>query len=222
MSINFESQITELCELIETNKYHVVVVEGYDCVGKGRVIEELSKKLGAKVYRPNYNFWESHALPRSFRWVIGASILDYFSNTVKPDEHIIFDRGMMSGAVYNDDFELLIGYRDLIENLKVLHVLIEASSQSRKKFEEIRGEKPDPTKYLRYQHMFEDLIVCYKLDSYLFVNEYEEEYAKSVEETCQSCGHYSHNKCNNPKHVKSVKPTDPRCEDSKDKEVQDE
>lgn len=218
----FDHQITEICEMVENRKYRVVVVEGYDCVGKGRVIEELSKKLDAKVYRPNYNFWESHTLPRSLRWVIGASILDYFSNTVKPDECIIFDRGMLSGAVYNNDSDVMIGYSDLIKNLKVLHVLVTTDKASYERFAELRGEKSKSYRvYLRYEGAFQNLIEENKLYYYPFINQYDEEYADSVGDTCQSCGHYSHNKCNNPKHIKSVKPTDHRCENSKDKEVQD-
>ena len=85
-------------------EYDIIVVEGYDGVGKTTFIRGLLPQINGIMYRPDYYYWESLNFPKKYRSFIGASILDFLSSVPKNpgDPPIIFDRGVLSGMVYTN------------------------------------------------------------------------------------------------------------------------
>jgi len=53
-------------------KLDAIVVEGYDGVGKGRVLNMLSVFYSKIPYRPDYNLWQKHGLEQPDRWKISG------------------------------------------------------------------------------------------------------------------------------------------------------
>lgn len=218
------------------SKYKIIVVEGWDCVGKSFVIDNLSRSLGIPVFRPNYNYWTDHRLPQNLRWMIGASIFDMISSKcVHIENKLLIDRGILSGMVYTSP-AVGIGYRDLLasfpkvndgfrENYNVLHLIIGTDEQSFKKFNEMRG-KPENFDYATVAsktQLFIDYARLLGLNYVKLMNTYNEDYASRVRDKCGSCGHYSYGVCRHPLTPgKTVNPFDARCSLSNDLEVQDQ
>lgn len=219
--------LQDISEMILVNEYQAVVVEGYDGVGKGTVISTLKDcSRSYSVYRPDYNFWEKYKLPKSHRWAINAAYLDILKQTSNQSKHkvIIFDRGMLSGIVYNSP-ELSEGYKYLLKGLKVFHIIVRCDRESYYDFKEVRGVDDGNTydtcqiKTLDYINTAHEL----GLDYIVYTNKYDEDLGNLNKLICGGCGHYNQGKCMNP-HVSNVEVGyhRARCEYSKEREVQDE
>ena len=214
----------ELTELV--NQYDVIVVEGYDLVGKSTVIERLRVDIGAKIYRPDYNYWQGHHLPKQYRWVIGAGFFDGLSSRAFDlNSKLIIDRGILSGMVYTTP-SAGKGYKELLQRtgLKVLHLLITTDRESYEHFCSCRNtEEHVPYEVVvQKSKLFLDYANLLGLDFVTVSNKYDESYARLYAGKCASCGHYSYGVCTHP--MRSGTPVDPsqeRCDLSKDKEVQD-
>lgn len=215
--------------------YKIIVVEGWDCVGKSFILDSLSKSLGAPVYRPNYNYWQDHQLPQSLRWMIGAGIFDLISSkSIRIENQLLIDRGILSGMVYTSP-AVGVGYKDLLDsfprvedgfpvNYNVLHVIVSTDEDSFNKFNELRGSgvKSDYATVAMKTQLFIDYARLLKLNYIKVMNKYDLGYAEKVRDKCGSCGHYSYGKCKHPSQDgKRVTPFQDRCELSKDLEVQD-
>lgn len=218
------SQMDALVTHIVHGGYDMIVVEGYDGVGKGKVIQELHERLGYPVYRPNYTFWMHHELPKKFRWMINASYLDILNSSGITPDPIIFDRGFLSGIVYND-LSLRNDHELLTKNLSIFYVIVTCDEESYKKFKEIRGVDDGKT-YEEcdfYSHMYE--FVCENspgMHYFIYQNTYEKEYGEQALKSCSGCGHYSYGRCMHPKkRGEEVHEDSPRCDDYAVKEVQD-
>lgn len=218
--------LKSLVPKIKSKDYRVIVVEGYDGVGKGTVIDDITAFLtSVKVYRPDYNFWTKHKLPKSHRWAINAAYLDILKQTKDYQEStILFDRGMMSGMVYND-LSLSEDYKDLIDGLDILHIIVRCDEDSFYKFKEVRGvdDGSDYDTCKRFTDLYIKLASDMGIDYTVFDNQYDESFGAISSLSCQGCGHYNRGKCENP-HVSfnEVSPYQSRCEFSTGKEVQDE
>lgn len=209
------------------SKYDVIVVEGYDGVGKSTFIRGLLDTLGAKVYRPNYNYWQTVGLAPDQRWIIGASFFDFVnSGTIDFHRPLIIDRGILSAMVYNSP-RLGKGYLQLIKdsNLSVLHVIVSTDRDSYDQYKKMRGVEGAVVPYevvVQKTKLFVDYAVLLGLDYLTVSTKYSEDYARLVRGKCGSCGHYSYGVCKHPLHEGQVVSADQdRCDESTQKEVQD-
>lgn len=224
--MSYVDRLKILLSRIHSDDYKIIIVEGYDGVGKGALIENLRYFLGgSKVYRPDYNFWTKHQLPKSHRWAINAAYLDILKQTgEEPRSVILFDRGMLSGMVYND-VGLSEDYKSLLGDLKILHIIVRCDRSSFYKFKEVRGID-DGSDYNACEcctELYIKLASEMKIDYTIFDNEYDESLGILSSRTCQGCGHYDRGKCVNPDvSYNEVSPYKERCEFSTRKEVQDE
>lgn len=215
-----------LIERVKDADPQIIVVEGYDGVGKGTLIENLSIFLPeVKVYRPDYNFWTKHQLPKSHRWAINAAYLDILKQTgTELKSPILFDRGMLSGMVYNDR-SLSEDYKSLIKGLNVFHIIVRCDESSFYKFKGVRGVD-DNSDYRTCKNYTDHFIVLareMRIKFAIFDNDYDESFGALASVSCQGCGHYNRGKCENPDvPYTEVSPYQKRCEFSTRKEVQDE
>lgn len=220
------NDIKELLHYTEIVMPDIIVVEGYNGVGKSRVLESLQEYYNVGVYRPAYNGW-TNALPKHYRWSIFASFVDVINSlhlTNFEGPPLLFDRGFFS-AIYND-VDLIKYYKDIIKDLKVLQILVTCDEESYYKFLSVRDSKKtlsyeDCSKFTEeYRKAFSSVSATYVE----FLNSYDESIGKIHASTCRGCGHYNigDSCCKHPAQMnKEVSPHDPRCSLSKDKEVQD-
>lgn len=225
LTCKFEN-LEELLHYTEVVNPDIIVVEGYNGVGKSRVLEALQENYQVGVYRPAYNGW-ANALPKHYRWSIFASFVDVINSLHLTDFEgapLLFDRGFFS-AIYND-VDLIKYYKSVIKDLKVLQILVTCDEESYNKFLSVR----DSEKNLSYEEcskVTEEYRKAFNsVDAWYveFINVYDESIGKIHESTCRGCGHYNigdscckHPACKN----KKVSPDDSRCSLSKEKEVQD-
>jgi len=219
------------------NDYKIIVVEGWDCVGKSFILDNLSRSLGSPVYRPDYNYWRDHQLPQSMRWIIGAGIFDAIaSKSMHIENKLLIDRGILSGMVYTSP-AVGIGYKQLIdsfprkgrdgfnEDYKVLHLIVGTDEESFNKFNEMRGPGGIRTDYqtvAQKTQLFIDYARLMGLEYIKVMNKYDPQYAERVKGKCGSCGHYSYGVCKNPAKLgQRVSAFNTRCEYSNELEVQD-
>lgn len=217
--------------------YKIVVVEGWDCVGKSFILDNLSRSLGSPVYRPDYNYWQDHDLPNGLRWLIGASLFDAIaSKSMHIENKILIDRGILSGMVYTSP-AVGVGYKQMLdrfpragydgfdENYRVMHLIISTDEESFNKFNELRGPGNIHTDYTTVAiktQMFIDYAKLLGVDYLKIMNRYDPIYAEKIKDKCGSCGHYSYGQCKHPnKCGLRVSPYQARCNVSNDKEVQD-
>lgn len=204
-------------------KYDAIVVEGYDGVGKGRVLEKISELIGVVPYRPDYNLWQKYDHRLTDRWKVSGFFWDVFSHfDFIPRKPMLFDRGVISGAVYAEDKRIVKDYKTLLRDMRVLHILVTCSESDYEKYQELRGSRlADYSVYeeytQRYKEYLEDAGVIYTI----YENKYDEGIAAEVADTCAGCGHYSYGDCRHPDINSKVDGHRKRCEKSKDKEVQD-
>lgn len=221
------------CELDKLKKFLVeykpdyIVLEGYNAVGKGRLIEELSNTFNYRVYRPTYTGWVSR-IPREYRWSVFSSFMDIITSTnLKLDLPILFDRGFFSGVVYNNDFSLAEYYSSIIKDYRVLHILVTCSEKDYKEFLRIRNsnKKLYYQDYLEYTSRYRKAFQRFGVDYIEYINKFENN--PRYEETCAGCSHYTsyNNTCSNPSAIKNgisnVSSNRERCEYASEMEVQD-
>ena len=218
-----------LSDRIRLYKPKFIVIEGYNAVGKSVLLEKLVEVFNFRVYRPDYNSW-ANKIPREYRWAIFSSFMNISSEMkVQPKLPILFDRGIFSGVVYNNDLDLARIYNSIVGDYfkDILHVLITCGEEDYKKFLEVRGSD----KYLsyedcldytnRYINAFEQASVNYIIYNNKFDNR------RNSADTCLGCSHYTFhtNSCNNPvalnNGITNVSSNRKRCEYSNMREVQD-
>lgn len=214
----FSSNMDALVARINSGGYDAILVEGYDCVGKGRVIEELSKRLFLPVYRPTYDYIRNN-LPREYRWIINWSYFDIIKKTGVLRRPLIFDRSMISAAVYNSDRRIMRELENVSKGMKILCVLVTVPLGDYPKFAEVRGMSPNRVEYIEYLNRFYSYLDESSIEYTGFLNRFDEEYSKKVSGTCASCDHYDGKECTHPKVHAPKDPSTPLCEYSKDKGV---
>lgn len=224
--------INDIKDLINKNDYEMVIVTGYDGVGKGKVLSELTPE-GTTPYRPDYNFWQP-LLKQPDRWKIFMAFLEGYKNfrsIIKLDKPMIFDRSGLCGAVYNDDAEIAKLYNEKMKDIKALHILVVCEFNDymefykrRNNLETLTEEQSaqviiDYNKCVQYTERYRKYLGMSELE-YI---EYKNEVDKSIQsDTCSSCGHFEYpTRCNNPLCSPITNPGNKRCEHSLDKETQD-
>ena len=221
--MGYNSKKTLLEKILE---YDIIVVEGYDGVGKTTFIRGLLPQINGIMYRPDYYYWESLNFPKKYRSFIGASILDFLSSVPKNpgDPPIIFDRGVLSGMVYTNP---IVGknYQYLISKSgrKVLHLIISTDEESYHKYAEMRGSDTELAPFSEVEKKTLDYITYAELlglDYEVVSNLYNQDYADKSVDKCGSCGHYCADGYCSLLH-KYVEFSTPRCSRSSTKEVQD-
>lgn len=212
-----------------------IVVEGYDGVGKGTVLNYLSEYLKVVPYRPDYNKWLNFDIRPQDRWKISGffwDILSHFKNPLDDSSKVmLFDRGVLSGAVYNNDMSIADLYKDLIKDLKVLHIYVTCSPEDYTKFMMVRNPgitedeiKTELTKFSEYEQRYFEAFNRLGIDCrYItYQNHYDKYYAQLSAKTCSGCGHYSYGYCQHPDTPGiQVSCYSVRCDKSQDKETQD-
>ena len=215
--------IRELLEFIDTHMLDGIVVEGYDGVGKGYVLSKLYDYYGWVPYRPDYNKWQKLNLKPEDRWMISASFWDVYSSLeYLPESPILFDRGVISGAVYNNDRNLAETYKSFLRDNRVLHILVTTDKDSYQKFNESRGSQENNSweDYLTYTSRYFEMFNISGVDYIVYTNHFNE--SEDLSEKCGGCGHYSYGVCRHPLYNNTeVDAHSDRCEYSRDKEVQD-
>lgn len=218
----------ELIGYVAHGHFTAVVVDGFDGVGKGRVLDILSETFEVEPYRPNYNMWQSHDVKQPERWKMSGFFWDiyshFFDGRLPNATPMLFDRGVISGAVYNNDYSIAKDYKYMIRNQKILHVLVTCSAEDYQKFANVRGVSEYPS-YTKYQEYTERYLECFELagvDYVVYENHFNDSLATSLSAICEGCGHYSYGWCRHPLKDCKVNPYDYRCLYSKDKEVQDD
>ena len=223
-----------LINLIMTNYsgYDAIVVEGYDNVGKGRVLNILSKALDVVPYRPDYNLWQKYDHRPQDRWKVSAFFWDIYSHFNLPivvGYPMLFDRGVLSGAVYNNDMRIAQDYLTIIRGKKILHVLVQCSREDYIHFylernptgHSIAGAELTYSKYLEFNKRYEEAIEESHVDYIIYLNQYDPRIATHIKDTCEGCGHYAYGWCRHPQINKEVESSSKRCGLSNDMEVQD-
>lgn len=219
-------EIEDLLFYVEFLEPSIIVVEGYNGVGKSRVLEFLSSKYGTGIYRPSYDNW-AKLLPASYRWAIFASFVDVVKQLRLEFQTppLLFDRGFFSGVVYNDP-NLADYYKSVAGDLNILHILVTCSEDSYSKFLSVRSSDKD----LKYEDCFRVTGAYRSAMSRAgahfveFLNIYDEKIGRNHQDTCRGCSHYNigDSCCKNPVYQnKRVSPDTPRCENSAMREVQD-
>lgn len=206
-----------------------IVVEGYDGVGKGHVLNLLSESYGVTPYRPDYNFWQNHDVLRPDRWKMSGFFWDIFSHfNIHPDNPMLFDRGVISGAVYNNDISIAKDYHKLIEGMKVMHILVCCEKESFIKMRELRELSDDSSsidelwnKYKEYTARYLEALSAAGVDYIIYSNKIDEDTLEASKFTCLGCGHFNYGWCRHPSIKTKVSSENRRCEYSKDREVQD-
>lgn len=224
------SSIRELFKVLGSPD--AIVVEGYDGVGKGRVLDALSEFYSVTPYRPDYNLWQRHDHRYKDRWKVSGFFWDVYSHFMEGQGKIghpmLFDRGVMSGAVYAHDDTIAEDYKKLLRDREVLHILVVCDAYSYAKFASMRDPnipmKKVAEEYQRVLEFTEEYIRLFELAdvSYIiYFNSFDDKLSDSIKDKCMSCGHYSYGFCRHPDKNCKVEGYSSRCEKSTDKEVQD-
>lgn len=224
-----ESEKELLSYIMKTGRdLDAVVVEGYDGVGKGRLLNILSERFGVTPYRPDYNLWQSHDHRSTDRWKVSGFFWDVFSHFYKQSGQILlFDRGVISGAVYNNDISIARDYKKLLRGMRVLHVLVTCEQLDFRRFlfsrttNDVNVEE-EWQRYLDFTQRYIDCLEEAGVEYVKYENHYSKELHDHIADKCESCGHYSYGCCRHPeKNGMRVSGDQARCKLSIDKEVQD-
>lgn len=227
MNLRYCRTIEELRKFLVDYKPSYIVLEGYNAVGKGRLIEQITNTFNYRVYRPNYTGWVSR-VPREYRWCVFSSFMEIISSTGNnPELPILFDRGFFSGVVYNKDYLLAESYHSIVKNCRVLHILVTCSEEDYAKFLKVRNSNKELSynDYLEYTRRYRKAFQIAGADYIEYENSFDD--SLNYENTCAGCSHYTsyNNTCSNPLAIKSgiynVSPNRKRCEYTSEMEVQD-
>lgn len=207
--------------------YDAIVVEGYDGVGKGRVLSLLSSMFGVVPYRPDYNLWLQHDHRYKDRWKVSGFFWDVYSHfKLQSTFPLLFDRGVISGAVYNNDLTIARDYNRMLRDNRVMHLLVVCDYDDYKQFQAVRGiDSSDiDVQWEKYKLYTERYIEAFNVSGveYLeYKNTYNPELATTLMNTCEGCGHYSYGYCNHPAMRCKIDKDHQRCFLSAELEVQD-
>lgn len=218
-----------LLYLSEHKDLDAIVVEGYDGVGKGRVLDMLARLYSTTPYRPDYNLWQQYDHRQIDRWKVSGFFWDVYSHFGHQfATPMLFDRGVISGAVYNHDKRIARDYPSLIRDMKILHILVVCSNEDHAQFLTIRNPHitaEEITESIRlYQEYTEEYLDCLEESGVRYIiyrNKFNKDESKILSETCAGCGHYSYGWCRHPEINLAVDGSCQRCDRSSDKEVQD-
>lgn len=210
-------------------QWDAIVVEGYDGVGKGKVLRELSQYYNMIPYRPDYNLWQRHDVRKTDRWKMSGFFWDIYSHfDLHSSSPLLFDRGCISGAVYADDPSIADDYKSLLRDMKVLHILVYCSDEDYIKFQTSRNPNISTTELYRlldekilYTNRYKEYLNRAGVDWIVYQNKFDEEESRILSKTCAGCGHYNYGICRHPIINRAVKSGAPRCSLSYDKETQD-
>ena len=141
---------------------------------------------------------------------------------------MLFDRGVISGAVYNNDPRIAEDYKFLLKDMNVLHIFVSCDMEDYMKFQKVRGITGDSAnsqlaEYLDYNERYKEFFRISGVPFITYHNKFNCTLAKELLNSCGGCGHYSYGVCRHP--IQNGTPVDPlqkRCKFSKDKEVQDD
>lgn len=223
---NYERTLRDYAILAD-RPLDAIVVEGYDGVGKGKVLDLLSEMYGVIPYRPDYNLWQKYDHRNIDRWKISGFFWDVFSHFKELYGELkapmLFDRGVISGAVYNDDDRIAADYMSILRNAHVLHILVTCSESDYYKFQRSRGASfiPYYQEYRDYTDRYIQALTKAGLPWMIYENSYDEEESIRLASTCRGCGHYSYGWCRHPDMNCRIDGDAYRCEKSGDMEVQD-
>ena len=221
---------SDLLSYVNSEEFDGIVVEGYDGVGKGKILTSLSKNYKVTPYRPDYNFWQNFDLRKTDRWKISAFFWDVFNHFQldRPNHPLLFDRGILSGAVYNCDEEIAQAYKSVLRGRRVLHILVICDHDSYKNFQLIRNPTLEDgdinymyNECLDYTQSYMHNLDISGVEWVIYKNIYSAEDAETYKKTCSGCGHYNGGVCRNPRFNCPVPADQPRCEYSAEREVQD-
>lgn len=228
--INSEKELLDLINVYIQGESDAIIVEGYDGVGKGRVLNILSEVLDVTPYRPDYNLWQNYDHRMIDRWKVSGFFWDVFSHFQLSSSRapMLFDRGVISGAVYNHDISIAKNYKQLLRDSSVLHILVTCSKWDFIEFQKLR----DPSinefdlgyKWSECTRYTEDYLRCLDIagvDYIVYDNKFNPDLAEDSKRFCLGCGHYSYGICRHPDKNYKVDPYTERCENSIDKETQD-
>lgn len=203
-----------------------IVVEGYDGVGKGTIMNSISEHYHVTPYRPDYNLWQQFDHRKIDRWKVSGFFWDVYSHfNIHSSKLMLFDRGVISGAVYNNDMTIADHYKEMLRDSVVLHVLVTCSDEDYLKF--MRARNPEVSydecereleRFHLYNSRYYEALNRSGADYIVYENEYDDTISS---QTCKSCGHYSYGVCRHPQKNCEVSGDNPRCALSNDVEVQD-
>lgn len=208
-----------------------IVVEGYDGVGKGRVLNVLANYYQVVPYRPDYNFWQRYDHRKIDRWKISGFFWDVYSHFNQGRRNfsapMLFDRGVISGAVYNKDDNIAKDYKKLLRDMRVLHILVTCYNKDDYfKLSNIRSVADvdveyEWSRYQEYTQRYKRAFALAELEYWIYENHYDKSISDELSKTCEGCGHYSYGYCRHPDINDKTNPDHPRCKLSYDAEVQD-
>ena len=136
---------------------------------------------------------------------------------------MLFDRGVMSGAVYAHDDSIAEDYKKLLRDMKVLHILVTCNEEDYYIFAGVRNSISNTDYRLcedftrEYKRLFE----LAGVDYLVYENHYDPSLLEKLSNTCGGCGHYNYGYCRHPDINSKKDSNHPRCKLSQDKEVQD-
>lgn len=229
-------RITNLDDLIRyvgPREDEIIVVTGYDNVGKGTVINALCTGFGddIPVFRVDYNFWAKQ-LPTDKRWLIFKAFIDgynTFKSYIASDIPFIFDRSSLCGAVYNNDPTIAAVYGEMMDGVNSLHILVTCpSKEDYEAMQRVRGSSTvrwSYDEYLVYTERYRCYLNMLGLDWVEYVNSYNPVFGEDMSATCGGCGHFKSPRCTNPHspmYGDLISPHSPRCSYSDKEEIQDE
>ena len=238
LSVHSQDSLLEVLKVLCIPSYDLIVIDGSECVGKTNTITAIQENFGLKKsYRPDYSYWESAKLPMKDRWVIFMSAIDMFKAGIIKYEKptLLFDRGVLSGCVYNRDENLLKTYleqvRSLAGDLDILHILVTpATRDDHKNFLDMRYgvNSSEDSRYQRaftLDRDFRDLFGYLKDIPTIDTMVYHKKFIPDLIDfnSCLACTHCRSNICTNPEATfyKENVSTRCRCKNSTDKEIQD-
>lgn len=158
--------------------YKVIIIEGYEMVGKSTFIESLPVVFGSdytnnhvKIYRPSYESIKyDEVIGKGNRVVLGMSVLDYFYSNSDYMDTLIMDRGIVSSIVYRDMYnqdsgltdDVVDNYIDFISKVSPVIVYI--------------NHLNDATAKYKYDKSVEEREVIDQYDKFNTFEEYYESY----------------------------------------------
>lgn len=205
------------------NKLDLIIVCGYDNVGKGMILDLLSSKY--KVFHPDYKFICEH-VSKEDRWTYFMYFLDIlqtFKSSFQTETPLVFDRSSLCGSVYNNNPYIAKMYASKLKDLNVLHVLVTCDKPTYVKLSEVRNNdtKFNYEDYLIYTERYKSYMNLLDISYVEYNNIYDETLGNYLSKVCGGCSHFKNNMCINPRGIKSNKYDSERCEFTNDAEVQD-
>ena len=161
----------------------IVVVEGFDMVGKTHFMNTYSEFNNYSYYHPNY-YTVDKVLGRDNAWTIGYGIFDMLSSLPASRlPSLLIDRGVLSSYVYGKMFntelpeEVIMYYKDsnfyheLVDNIIVRH----SSKKSASKLYDLSKSR------------IVDNDISSKYDTYSSFEDYYSNYLRSMDLFREAC-----------------------------------